>query len=445
MMDSYLRPEKLAKAEIQQAESLGHDCSQLQERLRAIPQEDLTQQQIAEAERIYQEALSLGLPEDYPYVEPSTLEEIRRQRPDTGAAPRGHSLCDAELLMRIQGGWLGRAAGCLAGKPVEGWSRLRIGQALKKLNAYPLDGYFPEVSPDEGAGYHGMPKHWTRGNITRAPRDDDTDYTILGLDLLETHGPGFTTEQVGTQWLLLLPFRMTYTAERIAYWNLVNGQAPPETAVHRNPYREWIGAQIRADAFGYALPGLPEAAAELAFRDAALSHMANGIYGEMWVAAMLSGAFTTDDVEAVIEIGLGQIPHNCRLADAIRLTVQWCKQEPDWEKVCDKVEENYGSLHAVHTINNACLVVMGLMKAQGDLGRGVCISVMGGWDTDCNGATVGSVLGVMLGADAIAAEWTDPLNDTLESAIFGFATNSISDLAQRTAAVSKRMMEAFGG
>ena len=84
--------------------------------------------------------------------------------------------------------------------------------------------------------------------------------------------------------------------------------APPHSATHRNPYREWIGAQIRGDFFGYAMPGRPGRAAELAWRDACISHVRNGIYGEMWVAAMVAAAAVTDDPRAVVAEGLAQVP-----------------------------------------------------------------------------------------------------------------------------------------
>ena len=96
-----------------------------------------------------------------------------------------------------------------------------------------------------------------------APRDDDTDYTILGLHMLETYGPGLTTDEIAREWLDRLPFTQIYTAERVAYRNLVNGVSPPAAAVYRNPYREWIGAQIRADIYGYVHPGRPRLAAEI--------------------------------------------------------------------------------------------------------------------------------------------------------------------------------------
>ncbi len=118
-------------------------------------------------------------------------------------------------------------------------------------------------------------------------RDDDIDYTIIGLSYFERFGPGFATDDVAGAWLRGLPYHLVYTAERAAYRNLVDGLRPPRSATFRNPYREWIGAQIRADAFGYVSPGWPEKAAEFAYRDAAVSHIKNGTYGEMWVAAML--------------------------------------------------------------------------------------------------------------------------------------------------------------
>ncbi len=121
-----------------------------------------------------------------------------------------------------------------------------------------------------------------------------------------------------------MPFGLTYTAEKVAYRNFTLGIWPPHSALFRNPFREWIGAQIRADIFGYVMPGQPEKAAELAFRDASISHDKNGIYGEMFVAAMIAAAFGASNAESIVNAGLNEIPEESRLAAAVRATQLWC-------------------------------------------------------------------------------------------------------------------------
>ena len=119
---------------------------------------------------------------------------------------------------------------------------------------------------------------------------------------------GIGPADVGAAWLALLPYAQTFTAERAAYRNLVCGLVPPLTATVDNPYREWIGAQIRGDLWGYVCSGDPRAAARLAFADASLSHTANGIYGEMWVAALVAVAATTTDMAATLRASLEHVP-----------------------------------------------------------------------------------------------------------------------------------------
>lgn len=405
----------------------------------------------AQRERASIEESLGGLPRraDFGYDEPSTLEGIRAARPE-GPRRLGGRLAKRVLADRTRGAWLGRSAGCLLGKPCEGWHRRRIERALRALGEWPLSDYWPAVkSLPDGFAFWGTPEAAAadvipyprpddaqlRGNITRMARDDDMDYPIMGLHILETYGPGFTTQDVAHEWLHRLPYGCVYTAERVAYRNLVDGLEPRATASYRNPYREWIGAQIRADIWGWAAPGQPERAAELAWRDAALSHTKNGIYGEMFFAAMLAAAFVERDLHKLIEIGLSEIPANCRLREAVLDTVEWCGRDRDWQTTWERIDGKYGRYHGVHTINNAAVVLMGLLHSAGDYERAIAIAVMGGWDTDCNGATAGSVMGTMLGAQALPAKWIDPLHDRISSIVIGFTDVRISELARRTVAV----------
>ena len=190
------------------------------------------------------------------FEEPSDLAAIEAAAP--GAQPAAIMPDGAELADRIYAAWLGRCAGCNLGKPVEGhgWTRTRLRDYLTLAGSYPLDDYIPVLDPmPEGYTFHPSWPDATRGRITAMARDDDLDYTVLGLHLLERSGRSYTSDDVAELWLNSMPFGMVYTAERVAYRNLVGAQVPPATARYRNPYREWIGAQIRADIFGYVSPG----------------------------------------------------------------------------------------------------------------------------------------------------------------------------------------------
>src|SRR5258708_9351927 len=148
---------------------------------------------------------------------------------------------------------------------------------------------------------------------------------------MKRFGRASPSADVADFWLTDIPILHLCTAERVAYRNLCNLIPHPKSATFRNPFREWIGAQIRADFWGYAAAGNPELAAEFAWRDASISHVKNGIYGEMWAAAMIAAAFVTDDVPTIIRAGLAQIPAHCRLADAVEQLFEWQEVGVDYD------------------------------------------------------------------------------------------------------------------
>jgi ADP-ribosylglycohydrolase len=481
-----LNPEQLAELipfEIAQRREEGHDVTAFQRRWEAlgipavlihrpIPEEARGAVEAGDAElaALYGDLDAL---ESQPATdhEPSGLDEIRALRP-RGPRQMDARLSDEQLRDRILGAWLGRAAGCLLGKPVEGWRRDAIRAVLEHMGDYPLRQYiaYPDIPnvaapaagqkgaagdvPDVVRRLAQRPKDWFRGAFDRMARDDDMDYPLIALHLLEQYGPDFTTADVGRAWQFKLPYLMVYTAERVAYRNLVNGLRAPETATYRNPFREWIGAQIRADLWGWVCPGRPEQAAALAYRDAALSHTKNGIYGEMYFAAAIAASFATETIEEALLAGLTEIPAKCRFADAIVQTMRWVREDGDFQKTTDRIHEAYGHYHGVHTINNAALVVMGLLYAEGAARKAprgsddqlvedaLCLTVMGGWDTDCTGATAGSLAGSLLGARRLPDRWIAGFNDRLESIVIGMTDNSFADLADRTLAQAKRLADA---
>jgi ADP-ribosylglycohydrolase len=374
---------------------------------------------------------------DWGFEEPEGLPAIRDSLPEL---PAKREVDSSKLQDRIHAAWLGRIAGCNIGKPVEKgdhWTVEHIREYLTLANAYPLRDYFPALSPmPEGFELRDNWTETTVGRVNGSARDDDIDYPILALHLLETHGSSFKPEHVADAWTMLFPLKQVYTAERAAYINITNGVTLPDVATYRNPYREWIGAQIRGDVYGYVLPGDPWAAAALAFQDASLSHVANGVYGEMWAAALVSSAFVSDNAKDAIELSLGVVPPKSRLAVAIRDVLGMFEEGIEWEQAIERIRTTYGHYSWVHTINNAAIVVAGLLWGEGDYTTAVGRTVMGGWDTDSNGATSGSVAGILAGTGRLPEHIIAPLKNRTRSALFGFDNSSISDLADRTHALA---------
>ena len=102
-----------------------------------------------------------------------------------------------------------------------------------------------------------------------------------------------------------------------------------------------------------------------------------------------------------------------------------------FEKIHKKYDE-YTDHGWCHTISNAMIVTAALLYGNGDCGKSICMAVETGFDTDCNGATVGSIIGMAKGIDNIPEYWTKPINDTLHTSISGVGTVKISDRVQLT-------------
>ena len=287
----------------------------------------------------------------------------------------------------------------------------------------------PEVKNFYGAYRHSYQKH----EMHSAPVDDDLTYTQLALLILEEYGPDFTTEDVGRAWVKYLPFACT--AEEIALNNLRAGIPALEAAEKDNPFRQWIGAAIRSDGFGWAAAGDPERAASMAWRDARLSHRRNGIYGEMFLAAAQSAAFAVDDPLDAVRIALTEIPKDCLLHRDVEWALSHCGEVRDCYDARRLVDERFPGMHIVHTNNNLCLVVFGLALARGDLVRGLSQTVAMGLDSDCTAASAGSILGAVLGKKAIPPYLYERFRDTMETYLLGCGTFSMSDMARRYLAV----------
>jgi len=347
--------------------------------------------------------------------------------------------------LRIRAAWQGRISGCILGKPLEVLSfregREGLISYLESAGALPLCDYVPAVV---GTLVERLGQNCCAGHIERAEPDDDINYTLLALLLLEQHGSELSTEDVARAWLNYLPGGTTWTAERAAYRTLlnrmddefVNGAAPGFDLAEcsDNEYKEWIGAQIRADLYGWVCPGRPELAADLATRDAALSHRGEGVYGAAFIAALGAAIPATTDIDEALDIALHCIPASSTAAEA----VVFARTLGNAADAIDQLHRQFDGLSPVHTLNNLAVVVWALQTFRGDFSAAICNAVMAGWDTDCNGATVGGLMG--LAGAAIDEHWTRPWRGRIGTNLAGVGETTVDDVVARTLAVAKRLM-----
>ncbi len=385
---------------------------------------------------IFETVINAKKRSDYKYDEPNKLKEIKALR-----KPYDYkSVMPNEKILRnkILGAWTGRACGCLLGKPVEGIRSEELIPFLQETGNYPMHRYIlsTDITDEVSSHYKFSFENKPYGdNVDGMPVDDDTNYVVLAQLIVEQFSKHFESEDVANAWLRYQSVFSYFTAERIAYINFLNCIVPPASAMYKNVCREWIGAQIRGDYFGYINPGDPEAAAEAAYNDARISHVKNGIYGEMFVSAMIAVAAVNDNIDDIIWGGLAQIPETSRLYEAVMKIYNDYKNGVTLEETFNYIHSAYDE-HTdhgwCHTISNAMIVTAALLYGEGEFGKSICTAVSMAFDTDCNGATVGSILGMRGGIDCIEDCWKKPINNKIHTSIFGVGTVDIDKAVDKT-------------
>jgi ADP-ribosylglycohydrolase len=261
---------------------------------------------------------------------------------------------------------------------------------------------------------------------------------FTALVALREHGFDFTSKNIAEAWIEYVP--SAATAEAVALENYKKGLWPPESAIRNNPYREWIGSQMRTDIWGLVSPAMPKVAAELAKRDSITTHVDNGVYGGQYVAALVSLAFCEPDMVTLLEQSLLVIPQHSEYAWAIRDVISWYKKGYTWDESWQLLDDRYGwnadgtrvnqwhekeyndgskkcyvwrNSRWVHAVPNGAAVAQVLLYSGGDFSKAVCLATMAGYDNDCNAGTVGAVMGIRIGAGNIPEKWKEPIRDTM--------------------------------
>ncbi|MGW0417011.1 ADP-ribosylglycohydrolase family protein, partial [Streptomyces collinus] len=132
--------------------------------------------------------------------------------------------------------------------------------------------------------------------------------------------------------------------------------------------------------------------------------------------------------------GRAVVPARSRLARAVDDALDLAAVHRDFDDVVDALHARHAATHHwVHAVPNTALIAAALAHADGDFTGSVCRAVSGGWDTDSDGATAGSVAGLLAGdPGALPDRWRTPLKNRLATSVAGFDGTGFDTLAHLT-------------
>lgn len=302
----------------------------------------------------------------------------------------------AEYRDRVLGCWTGKNIGGTLGEPFEG---------QRDMNSVTF--YTRELN--------GVP----------AP-NDDLDLQLVWMLAVEEKGLYRITPQVlGEYWLNCITG--PWNEYGVCKSNMRNGFYPPLSgSVNNERWKFSNGAWIRSEIWACLFPGSPDEAVCYAYMDACCDHCGEGIYAEMFTAALQSAAFVVRDIRQLIEIALAKIPPDCRIARVVRLVCEYYDKGAgivDTREAIVKDSEDLGFFQAPGNIG---FVILGLLFGEGDFGKSICLAVNCGDDTDCTAGTVGATLGIMYGRSHIPVKWVEPIGESIKTcSITTYDTNGV--------------------
>lgn len=310
-----------------------------------------------------------------------------------------------EYRRRVQGCWLGKSVGGTLGGPYEG-----------NLGPLSLDYYNP------------VP--------TEMLPNDDLDLQVVWLQTVRRRGLPVNRLALAEAWIEHV--HLWPDEYGVAVRNIVAGINPPASGSYDNPFVAGMGAAIRTELWACLTPGDPDLAASLATEDACADHDGEGIYAAVFLAAIESLAFVERDRDRLLSEGLSRIPNDSRLARAIRDTRDELAAGRTALETRKFVVDRYGTDNWTDVVVNLAFIVIGWIAGDGDFGESLCTAVNCGFDTDCTGATLGAILGI-LAPEGIDEKWLAPIGRelVLSPGMVGLRhpqtldelTDSIADLA----------------
>ena len=317
---------------------------------------------------------------------------------------------------KVYGCWLGKNAGGTLGEPLE--------QIFGQEEMFDV-WWYPKLV--EG----GIP-------------NDDLEIQLVWLQAIKDRGIYLTARDLAEYWLDCITYN--YDEYGLHKTNLRKGLQPPVSGWYNNWFKDCMGSPIRSEIWACIAPGAPHIAAEYAYQDAICDHAGGeSVYGEIFNAALESAAFIIEDRSRLLEIGLSTIPEDCLTAKAIRTAIQSYNDDLDWKEARERVKEVAFSPIAQYSPINLGFQTIGLLYGE-DFGDAICKAVNCGWDTDCTGATVGAIWGIINGKKGLPEKWIEPLGDEIiiSKGIRNLrAPTNLHELTEETCAIGEKVLTAF--
>ncbi len=325
-------------------------------------------------------------------------------------------------LDKMRGCWLGKAIGGSLGAPFE-----------PTRGAFDIEYYTTDLSS-------GMLPN------------DDLDLQLVWLNAAERYGSSVSAEKLSEYWILgIVPNWAEYGVGKS---NLRLGLSAPASGKYNNNYKDSNGAWIRSEIWACLAPGHPEIATKYAYEDSSVDHEGEGVYGEIFMAALQSAAFVENDKLKLIDIALSYIPESCECSKAVRTLLDLYSSGMDWKKARVELLRVHpgsfgGQKYLMHSFggglggndkldddvpnakwgfdapSNIALTLIGWLYAGDDFGKALCITAGCGEDADCTAGSLGATLGILMGASGIPEKWKEPIGNNISTICINHFTNAI--------------------
>lgn len=288
---------------------------------------------------------------------------------------------------------------------------------------------------------------------TAAPVDDDWYYEMAAIRAFEKYGIDMTVQQLGQQWKENACGSWGSSEQTRLLLN--RGIQPPETG-HPKYNKLWftIGPQFSADVYGALAPGLPNKAAALAREYGRINGYAEGVDGAVFVAGTVSLGFYEKDPKTIVRKAATLISPQSPYRKCLDMIIRMADEGKTAREVFDAVEDRWHIEYPAtnNAVPNGGIVAASLWFGEGDFLKTVNLAFGAAdfTDADCNAANAAAVIGAMKGLKGIPDYLVKSFNDRIEGDEMGGVkltppvNESISGLAQRTAAIGMKILEKEG-